>query len=408
MNKIKGEEIHVALAVYDPEGTYSKFAGAAITSIFRNTDSRVKIHLLTDSYLSELNRERFCKVAKEYNQSIVFYDIDLGNQIPNVIGLKRVTRGTLYRLKLPEIIPSDINRIIYLDSDIIVNLDIKELWDEPFEGKSILAVKDPEAESVVSGKLQDLGILDANTYYNAGVMVWNLEKIRNTYDMFNEAMSFFENYGEYCKGFTDQHASNSIFKNDVRNISSDYNVFTKKIRKVGHTLKKAIYHFTDEIPKMELEESFDNLFYEIIEESPWGEKQDLLTFLSKGIKARNSVIELYRKIIRNTRNRAIVFWGCGSKYFDDVVGLFDIDCCRDYCVDSNPRFGGHEKHGMQIYSKTHIYEVEHEKIFVVVISKLYYGDIRDELVEQGMKENEDFIDGLMLLDDCKARKYVKS
>lgn len=42
--------------------------------------------------------------------------------------LSRFTIGAMFRLMLPEVLPN-LNKIIYLDADIFVNTDIKELWD---------------------------------------------------------------------------------------------------------------------------------------------------------------------------------------------------------------------------------------------------------------------------------------
>ena len=39
------ETIHVALAVYDPKGTYSRHTGVVMASIFKNTDGPVRIHI---------------------------------------------------------------------------------------------------------------------------------------------------------------------------------------------------------------------------------------------------------------------------------------------------------------------------------------------------------------------------
>ncbi|MDR1741233.1 MAG: hypothetical protein LBR38_05225 [Synergistaceae bacterium] len=40
----QNDVIHVALAVYDPKGTYSMHAGVVMVSIFENAKSRVLVH----------------------------------------------------------------------------------------------------------------------------------------------------------------------------------------------------------------------------------------------------------------------------------------------------------------------------------------------------------------------------
>ena len=51
--------IHVAYAVHDEHGSFSKFTGTSIASIFMNTSSRVVIHRLHGESLSKENREKF-------------------------------------------------------------------------------------------------------------------------------------------------------------------------------------------------------------------------------------------------------------------------------------------------------------------------------------------------------------
>ena len=52
----------------------------------------------------------------------------------------RFTVGALYRLFVPQVLPNTVNKIIYLDSDLIVNLDIKELWQIELDDKILAAV----------------------------------------------------------------------------------------------------------------------------------------------------------------------------------------------------------------------------------------------------------------------------
>ena len=42
------DKIHVAIALYDPAGTYSQHAGVVITSLFEHTKRDVIVHVLHD------------------------------------------------------------------------------------------------------------------------------------------------------------------------------------------------------------------------------------------------------------------------------------------------------------------------------------------------------------------------
>ncbi len=46
-----------------------------------------------------------------------------------------------YRLKICDVL-KDYTKVIYLDSDILVNMDIKKLWDENLKNHALGAVLD--------------------------------------------------------------------------------------------------------------------------------------------------------------------------------------------------------------------------------------------------------------------------
>ena len=112
-------------------------------SLFENTNSPVTVHILHDDTLTDDNRDKFIYLAGRYSQAVKFYNVEkicpdklsafveLTPEIKNT----HVSVGTLYRLLVPQIILSDIEKIIYLDSDLIVNLDIKELWQIDLDEK---------------------------------------------------------------------------------------------------------------------------------------------------------------------------------------------------------------------------------------------------------------------------------
>ena len=54
----------------------------------------------------------------------------------------------MYRLLIPQVLTSDIETVIYLDSDIIVNLDINELWRINLEDKPLGAIPEIFASPV--------------------------------------------------------------------------------------------------------------------------------------------------------------------------------------------------------------------------------------------------------------------
>lgn len=95
-----------------------------------------------------------------------------------------------YRLMLPELLGNRIDRILYLDIDIIVNKNITEFYNTDFEGCLLIAAKDMEFETILS--LDEPGSRIRNaffkelaeggmTYFCSGVLLMNLAKLKEQY-----------------------------------------------------------------------------------------------------------------------------------------------------------------------------------------------------------------------------------
>lgn len=223
--------IHVTLAVYDPKGTYSQHAGVVMASLFENTRSPVCVHLLHDKTLTQENREKLSLTAERYAQNVVFKDMSpyvekLG---PDVLALvnKVFSPGSLYRIFASEILLLD--KVIYLDSDIVVNLDIKELWEIPLEGYCLIGVLDnpyflnahKKRFSVESIRSRQNGC-DPSHYINSGVLVMNLDLIRQNHDLLRESINWFAQH-KHTTILPDQDFLNAFFRGRIKLADSRFN-----------------------------------------------------------------------------------------------------------------------------------------------------------------------------------------
>ncbi|MCD8486741.1 MAG: glycosyltransferase family 8 protein [Desertifilum sp.] len=96
-------------------------------------------------------------------------------------GLKvqeRIPIASYYRLLIPELLPPQYSKAIYLDSDLIVNADLGQLWQLNLENHALLAVQDPIIRTVSNrnglANYRDLELAPDTPYFNAGVLVLNL------------------------------------------------------------------------------------------------------------------------------------------------------------------------------------------------------------------------------------------
>lgn len=97
---------------------------------------------------------------------------------------------TFFRLLAPWLLPQ-VRKAIYLDSDLVVLEDLSELFDISVEGYLLAATRDADMlgqmggyDSTVGPYLsQELGLRDPSLYFQAGVVMLNLEAFRHVFSV---------------------------------------------------------------------------------------------------------------------------------------------------------------------------------------------------------------------------------
>ncbi len=277
--------IHVCFGLHDATGRYSKFTCTAICSLFDNTTSAVTVHILHDSTLTQDNREKFIYLAGQYNQRVNFYNVEIlyadklnaiKKNLPNAL-INRYSIATFYRLLIPQILPNDIDRCIYLDSDTLVNLDIKALWQIDLGDKTLAAVPEilnrPDVKQAFS--LCREGLVKREDYFNAGVLLINtklfLDK-KNLIPDWCEVLNKNPQYGE----FVDQDALNYYFSTQIVHLPLKFNRFIAYAR-LAHELnaERKIYHFAGETFGMNIQDSFNRLWMKYFLKTPWFDEETI-------------------------------------------------------------------------------------------------------------------------------------
>ena len=267
--------IHVCFALYDKTGRYSKFTGTTMLSIFENTDSAVTVHILCDNTLSTENRDRLIRVAEKYNQRVEFYNVEelcaekiaeILKLIPNV-GNTRFSIGMFYRFFASKIFTTEIEKIIYLDSDIIVNMDIAELWQIELGEKPLAAVVESD-NGVGSQTWFDLcrdGVVRAEDYFNSGVLLMNLNVFRAEEAALTYGIRFVAEHPQYK--YPDQDALNWCFSTRFVKLPRKFNRFTRWAQ--GEPIGARIYHYTVNYLQPDMIDPFNRLWLEYFAETPW-------------------------------------------------------------------------------------------------------------------------------------------
>ena len=161
---------------------YIPFLGIALKSLIDNAsdENKYQIKILYTNVSGE-NIRRIKKYEKE-NINIEF--VDLNKQLED-IKEKLYTRNyfsntTYYRLFIPELYP-EYKKAIYIDSDTICLTDIANLYNIDMENNLISGVPDGAIQAIDVFKdyvERVVGVSDYNNYFNAGIIVMNLEELR--------------------------------------------------------------------------------------------------------------------------------------------------------------------------------------------------------------------------------------
>ncbi len=91
-----------------------------------------------------------------------------------------LTRASLFRLLLPRLLP-DLDRVIYLDSDIVVRDSLRPLWETDLGGDLLAAVRDagsPFPAGPLGTDWRGLGLDPGAPYFNTGMLLIPLAEWR--------------------------------------------------------------------------------------------------------------------------------------------------------------------------------------------------------------------------------------
>lgn len=162
--------------------------GVMLCSLCRNNaDIPLHIHAIVDSSVTAEHKQQLASVLNPHDQ-ISFYDAgQIKCDFPKIgVTNQHVTAASYYRLFLSQLLPDDVDKVIYLDGDIIVRGSIRDVWNADVSDVALAAVKDMD-ERV---NLQRIDYPVEYGYFNAGVLLVNLAYWRKHHlvDVFNSFM----------------------------------------------------------------------------------------------------------------------------------------------------------------------------------------------------------------------------
>ena len=401
--------IHVLYGMTDLNGKFAKYPATSICSVLENSRSEIQFHFIHDSTLTDSNREKLIELVSKYDQSIQFYNVEkifpdriesLKNRYDRIPKMINWAFGALYRLLAPELI--DVSKIIYFDTDIIVNLDVAELWNIDLGNFPIAAKSEIDAIPNVDKIPPEIDLFNSNpkkicdefqlvkreNYFASDVMIYNLDLIRRIFSEENTNLidASLEILSKFPLQYIDQDALNFLFSETCLHLPTRFNVFVDQIKRFNEfnnlesKLEPWIYHFSGYVQNFDRTNIFSRLWFEYFSKTPFFDSDSIFNLAEHF----QNLIDYERKktqwIFRISKSMKIIAFANREK-FADLKRFFYLE--DEFMIEA----GNSNQKLREIFDL-----MRHgDKFLLVFVS--YYESLRDFLIQCGFKENEHFIDG---------------
>ena len=189
--------IHISLC---PNNEYTNLAYVSISSILcsKSSNTFICFYLIIPSDFDKKNKNFLDSLYEEYEYfNITFITMD--NRYNNSYTDHRITEQAYYRFSLGELLPN-VNKCIYLDTDIIVYKDLDKFFNLNFNGRMILGYP-----SYGNKDRQKYGYHRINT----GILLLNLLEMRR-YHFEKQVMKIIKKGRKFP--YHDQTLLNEYFK----------------------------------------------------------------------------------------------------------------------------------------------------------------------------------------------------
>lgn len=397
--------IHVCYALNDIRGTYAKFVGTSLCSIWENTQSLVVAHVLHDDTLTEDNKNRLIALTEAYGQKICFYNILTDPAVKDFIGkINQIYlpqyQGMLFRFAMGAVLPAHIQRVIYLDADTIVHMDIAKLWNEDLGDDHIAAVSD-SAVAILPTELVPIvvkiGLVPQDKYFNSGVLLMDMDFFSGYRQITDDVIDFLLQDG-INTDYPDQDFLNCAFYESCRLLPIEYNFLVNYARMQKLNKEEAIFHYAGGALKLDTKDTFDTLFWHYLCKTPWqNEKSSMgsLSYLSRSCRELAERSELLTLLLRKP----------GRLIFGSPELASKVEFLTGTFYDS----GEDETTNLQLGNIVEVFfSLPADERILVVLSK-HYQVLKKVFKGLGLKEDSDFVDGSVLaLPEKKAAEFKDS
>lgn len=162
---------------------YLDKAETMLLSLHRCTRESIHVHLMTHS-LSAASIENLDAFLKKNGMELSVVDVTNTALDTLPLGNRHFSIEMYYRLLAQFLLPKELDRVLWLDADIVVTKDLSEFYHRDFGGNLLCACRDKsDGNEELSSIKEKLGLPQSHMYFNSGVLLLNLRSLREQTSM---------------------------------------------------------------------------------------------------------------------------------------------------------------------------------------------------------------------------------
>jgi lipopolysaccharide biosynthesis glycosyltransferase len=202
---------------------YQHLAVALASMLESNRQAQFEIHLIT-SGRDRILETKLRRTVKRYrNVALTIHEFPIEDYAHFFVD-NHVTAETYLRIFAAEVLPARIDKVLYLDCDIVVVGDLRDLWSTDVCAYAVAGVRDPYA----AFRRASLGIPCDHPYVNCGVLLMNLARWRA--ERLSRRLARYIELQASNLMFHDQDAINAVLHEKILPLDYRWNVQAQMFR----------------------------------------------------------------------------------------------------------------------------------------------------------------------------------
>ena len=253
---------------------YIILLAALIKSIEANIASSqtIQIYIIEDN-ISEANKKKLQLSINTTVTTLVWKEmtgvIPTGMKLP--LDRSSYPLNIYMRLFIPYFIAEEIEKVLYLDVDMIVQKDVSTLFNIDLQNHVVAAVLDPRIITFNNSwggvlNYQELGLPGTTRYFNTGLLIMNT-KIWREQNVTEKIIDCIEQHKKFAN-YPDQYGLNVVLANQWLELDPLWNHFST----IETTEKPFLIHFVERKPiykAYNFSETFKQIFYSYLQQTEW-------------------------------------------------------------------------------------------------------------------------------------------